>query len=429
MTPGREALFYAAAACLPPASVRPGRWFVPGRIEVLGKHTDYAGGRSLLCAVERGFAIAAIPRSDARVRITDAGRSVCTELSLGAGGAARTGWTAYADAVVRRVARNFPGARRGADVAFASDLPPASGLSSSSALVVAIFTALATLNRLDERDEYRREIRSAEDLAGYLGCVENGYAFGSLAGDAGVGTFGGSEDHTAILCSAAGELARYSFCPVRAEGRVSLPAGWSFAVAVCGIPSDKTGRARERYNRASLAARAVLALWNEATGRSDSTLAAAVTAAPDAPDRIRDVLARRRHAEFSSDLLRARFDQFYEESERLVPAAAEAFARADAESLARIVDRSQDLAERLLGNQIPETVTLARSARNLGAIAASAFGGGFGGSVWALVPSRDAEEFLSAWQEDYRGRFPAPAARSAFFTTGAAAGLRRLDGS
>ena len=31
------------------------RYWVPGRIEVLGKHTDYAGGRSLLCTIERGF--------------------------------------------------------------------------------------------------------------------------------------------------------------------------------------------------------------------------------------------------------------------------------------------------------------------------------------------------------------------------------------
>ena len=41
------------------------RWFVPGRIEVLGKHTDYAGGRSLLCAVERGFCVTAVPRGSA----------------------------------------------------------------------------------------------------------------------------------------------------------------------------------------------------------------------------------------------------------------------------------------------------------------------------------------------------------------------------
>ncbi|PHY02432.1 MAG: hypothetical protein CK530_06070 [Planctomycetaceae bacterium] len=31
--------------------------FVPGRIEVLGKHTDYCGGRSIVCAVEQGFRI------------------------------------------------------------------------------------------------------------------------------------------------------------------------------------------------------------------------------------------------------------------------------------------------------------------------------------------------------------------------------------
>jgi len=125
-------------------------------------------------------------------------------------------------------------------------------------------------------------------------------------------------------------------------------------------------------------------------------------------------------------VLLARFDQFFEESERLVPAAADAFARADAESLSRIVDRSQELAERLLGNQIPETVTLARSARNLGAIAASAFGGGFGGSVWSLVTSRSAAEFLHAWLDDYRGRFPEAAVKSRFFTSGAAAGLARI---
>jgi len=46
-------------------------FFVPGRIEVLGKHTDYAGGRSLLCAMERGFAVLARPRTDAVVRAVD----------------------------------------------------------------------------------------------------------------------------------------------------------------------------------------------------------------------------------------------------------------------------------------------------------------------------------------------------------------------
>ena len=176
---------------------------------------------------------------------------------------------------------------------------------------------------------------------------------------------------------------------------------------VAASPRTRPATRSERYNRASLSARAVLELWNEATGRGDrDARQAAATHEPDAPDRIRDVLRYRRHPDFSPELLRDRFDQFFEESERLVPAAAEAFARADAARSARLVDRSQERAERLLGNQIPETVTLARSARNLGAFAASAFGGGFGGSVWALVPARGAEDFRAAWDADYRGRFP-----------------------
>ena len=425
----REELFAAAREALP-AGREDGEtraWFVPGRIEVLGKHTDYAGGRSLLCAVERGIHLVARPRRDEIVRIVDAVRRLRVELTLSSAKAvAGQGWTAYPAAVLRRVARNFPGELCGADIAFASDLPRASGMSSSSALVVSIFTAIAAVNRLEERASYSRHIRSDEDLAGYLGCVENGYAFGALEGDAGVGTFGGSEDHTAILCCRAGEIARYSFCPVRSEGSVRLSSDWTFVVGVSGVASDKTGSAKEAYNRASLSARAVLELWNAATGRSDPTLAAAVSEGPDAPERIRDVLRYRRHAAFPPELLRDRFDQFFEESERLVPVAAEALARRDAEALGRIVDASQDRAERLLRNQIPETVTLARAARNLGAFAASAFGGGFGGSVWALVPARSAEEFRAAWQEDYRGRFPAAARSSEFFVTGAGAGRREV---
>ena len=47
------------------------RYFIPGRIEVLGKHTDYAGGRSILCAIERGITLSVSPRSDAVVHVRD----------------------------------------------------------------------------------------------------------------------------------------------------------------------------------------------------------------------------------------------------------------------------------------------------------------------------------------------------------------------
>src|SRR6266705_7100129 len=56
--------------------------FVPGRIEFLGKHTDYAGGRSLLCTVERGIGVVAMPRVDRQVRIRAATTGETVECEL-----------------------------------------------------------------------------------------------------------------------------------------------------------------------------------------------------------------------------------------------------------------------------------------------------------------------------------------------------------
>jgi galactokinase len=71
-------------------------------------------------------------------------------------------------------------------------------------------------------------------------------------------------------------------------------------------------------------------------------------------------------------------------------------------------------------------VALARSAREMGAMAASAFGAGFGGSVWALVKRSEAFAFLSEWRAQYARAFPGHSKQSEFFITGAGPGLTRL---
>jgi galactokinase len=397
---------------------------VPGRIEVLGKHTDYAGGRSLICAVEHGFTIVAAPRDDDKVRVVDvaASREVVLALDPGLVEPPDT-WMRYPATVLRRVARNFPDARRGADLAFVSDLPPASGMSSSSAFMVAVFLAVAAVNRLEADASYRRVIRRPEDLAGYLATVENGQSFGELTGDRGVGTFGGSEDHTAMLCCRAGELSQYAFCPVRHERQVSCPAGHRFVVAVSGVKAEKTGAAKDAYNRASLAVRAILGAWRAETGRLDSSLAEAVERAGAA--QVREVVERVPVDGFDAAALLDRFDQFVEESERIIPAAADALAAGNLEAFGRLVDRSQDLAARLLRNQVAETEALARLARELGAVAASAFGAGFGGSVWALVPRDDADGFVGQWEQAFRAAFPRR--EPVFLVTTAGEAARALD--
>ncbi len=417
------------------AAPKPYMVFVPGRVEVLGKHTDYAGGRSLLAAVERGFCAAATPRNDARVSVVDVRRGRRTEFELHPELAGAPGdWSAYPKTVARRVARNFAGPLRGADIAFLSDLPPASGMSSSSALMVAAFQVFDHVNTLRERPEARAAIRSPEDWAGYLATIENGQTFGSLTGDRGVGTFGGSEDHTAICCCRAGWLHLYSFCPTRQEQVLPMPSGFCFAVAFCGVPAEKTGSAMDKYNRASGLVAALVELWHAETGRADASLADAVRSEPGAAERLRAIVTRRPHAEFDPAALRRRLAHFLEESERILPAAADALgARSPSSTLSahlerfgRLVDESQAGAEQLLENQVPQTVHLARSARQGGAAAASAFGAGFGGSVWALVEAAGAEAFLADWAGRYRLAFPAEAENAAFFLTGAGPCLTEL---
>ncbi|MFN2603139.1 MAG: galactokinase family protein [Gemmatimonadaceae bacterium] len=401
--------------------------WVPGRIEVLGKHTDYGGGRSLLCAIERGIIVLARSRSDALMRVRDANSGETAELELSPDVVSAPGhWSNYPITVARRIASNFSGPMRGADIVFTSDLPFAAGASSSSALVVAIFLALSDVNDLPERPEYKANILTHEDLAGYLGCVENGLDFKALRGHAGVGTFGGSEDHTAILCARPNSLVQYSFCPVVFERTIAIPSGYSFVVGTSGVVAEKTGAALEHYNRVSRRLSVALECWRKATGSNDVSMGAATSSSADAHALIRNVLAAVRRNEYSAESLTERFDQFHAESNEIIPAAADALARGDLVEFGELVARSQLGAEQGLKNQIPETIELVRQGRELGAVAASAFGAGFGGSVWALVESSHASTFRRSWSDTYSEAFPRSARRSEFFSTLAGSPATRL---
>ena len=107
-------------------------------------------------------------------------------------------WTNYPATALRRLSANFPGLL-GVDCSIACDIPSASGMSTSSAIICAVFLAVNGRNNLRERPEFAANISSEEELWEYLGCNENGQTFNGLVGDKGVGTFGGSEDHTAIM--------------------------------------------------------------------------------------------------------------------------------------------------------------------------------------------------------------------------------------
>jgi len=235
--------------------------------------------------------------------------------------------------------------------------------------------------------------------------VTNGSGICGLPGSAGVGTHGGSEDHTAILAVRTGHVSLYRFVPVTPLGETRMPPDWTFVIASSGVQADKAGSVKDRYNRASNGVRALHAIWNERAGEPAPSLADALAGAPDAVEQLSRWLAPTSDGAFSVADLERRLQHFVRETAR-APQAARAFQDADRAALGQLADDSQRDADELLGNQIPETVLMAKLARGLGAFASSSFGAGFGGSVWAAVPLADAAAFGEEWIRVYERKLP-----------------------
>jgi galactokinase len=285
---------------------------------------------------------------------------------------------------------------------FGSDLAPASGMSSSSALMVAVAATLVRLAEIDTRPEWQANINGPVDTAGYYACIENGMAFGSLEGDAGVGTHGGSEDHIAIVCGKPDHAAAWRFVPPVHEADVRVPEDWRIVIACSGVAARKTGEARESYNNLSLAVRTLLEIWNEQETAAPS-LYAALASSSDAAERLHERLHRHPAAETLN--LPGRLTQFINEDAR-IGEAVRAMRDGNTAALASLAQDSQRDAEQLLRNQTAETSGLVEIALRLGAFAASSFGAGFGGSVWALARKEEATNLVSPWLSEYRSRFP-----------------------
>ena len=396
----------------PKSEIRNRTMFIAGRIEFLGKHTDYCGGRSLVCAIDRGFTVTFAPRNDNQINLKnlDSGEQISFELDENLQ-TEQTHWIKYPMTVAQRVARNFKSRQlRGIDFEFKSDLPLAAGLSSSSAFMIAFFFALADANNLSEFDEYKRNILNNLDLAEYLGTIENGQNFRELVGDKGVGTFGGSQDHTAILACKKNHLSQFSFAPVQHEKDIFISSDYCFVIGVSGVTAEKTGSAKEKYNRVSLLVSEIVKNWNGA----EKTLAKIIEKIGFEELK---AFINQTETSFPKQDLHKRVEQFYVESFSIIPQVSKCLEQNNYAKIGELIDLSHQNAERFLHNQTAETIYLQRIAREIGAIAASAFGAGFGGSVYALVKTSEAEKFCDEWKDNYFRKFPNFAKNATFFVT------------
>ncbi|NUT06298.1 MAG: galactokinase [Hamadaea sp.] len=122
-----------------------GVWAAPGRVNLIGEHTDYNDGFVLPFALPHRTAVAADLLGEQRWSVTSELGGDTVEFTLDA---KVDGWAAYVAGVVWALAEQghrIPGAR----LTIASDVPIGSGLSSSASLECAVLTALADLAGLD----------------------------------------------------------------------------------------------------------------------------------------------------------------------------------------------------------------------------------------------------------------------------------------
>ena len=331
----------------------------PGRVNLIGEHTDYNGFPVLPLAIDRRVWIA-VREIDApllRVRSLDPRHYQAEEVPLGSlTQRARSG--SWVDYVVAAARRRPP--TRGTELVVAGDVPPEAGLSSSSALVVASFLALAAPG---DRAELAEEARLAERY---------------------VGTLSGGMDQAISLLGRPGHALRIDFRPVRVEA-VPLPADLAVVVAHSGIRARKSGAARAGYNaRVQECARAAVELG----APTDGLLA-------DVPGE--DRIARANRLDDRTLARRARF--VFAEALR-VDQAAEALRAGDIERLGELLNASHRGLRDDYEVSHPAVDELVARALAAGALGARVVGAGFGGCVVAVCRVPEAEVLVEALGAD-----------------------------
>ena len=123
--------------------------FAPGRVNIIGEHTDYNDGFVMPCAINYGMAVSFAKRNDSiwRVYAIDINEQDEFDLSQDFTRSEHK-WANYVRGVVKYVQEQCPEFKQGADLVMTSDVPMSSGLSSSAALEISIGKTCQVLGNL-----------------------------------------------------------------------------------------------------------------------------------------------------------------------------------------------------------------------------------------------------------------------------------------
>ena len=126
-------------------------FYAPGRVNLIGDHTDYNGGLVFPCAVSSGIALAIAPRSDGKVRLRSANFEFSLELdNLDNLQPVAKNWVNYPLGVMQQFI-NSGVTLPGLDCFYSGDVPDGAGVSSSAAIEVVTAIAINQLASLDRK--------------------------------------------------------------------------------------------------------------------------------------------------------------------------------------------------------------------------------------------------------------------------------------
>jgi N-acetylgalactosamine kinase len=214
----------------------------PGRVNLIGEHTDYSGLPVLPVAIDRSTIVVAAANTTGEIELSNADpawppRRFAIERQIPP---YETGdWANYVKAAIQGAIDRFPARHlRGMSMGVDGRVPPAAGLSSSSALTVATAMAFMAVNEL--------ELDSLETAT----MVARSERY--------VGTRGGGMDQAVSILGRRGHALFIEFDPLRVRA-IKMPAKAALVVADSRQIADKSGMVRAEYNRrvveCSLAAR------------------------------------------------------------------------------------------------------------------------------------------------------------------------------
>jgi len=313
----------------------------PGRVNLIGEHTDYNGGLALPFAIARGVTVTAEPLAGARVqaRALDLGEQ--DEFPLAAPERA-SGWRAFVRGTVAELAAAGY-ALRPCRLTIEGDIERGSGLSSSAALEAALCLALLAVAGANEPADRR-------ELARLCSRVENDW----------VGAETGLLDQLASLCGAPGHAVRIDFATLAVDA-VALDLGdWGLVTLDSGAAHS---HAQSGYNDRRRECREACAALGVAS--------------------LREV--REGDLERLPEALRWRARHVLTENLR-VDAMVTALGAGDLEAAGRLLDASHASLRDDYEVSVAAVERTVEALRAAGAAGARMVGGGFGGAVLALLP-------------------------------------------